>query len=191
MPTPASDLASTIRERAAAHARPFIVAIDGRSGSGKSTLASALSTLLDAAIVDGDSFFAGGVSVRSDDPAARADTCIDWQRQRAVIETLLSGRAASYLPFDWDAFDGSLKATPAVIEPRRVLIVEGVYSARPELADLLDLRVLVDATSTVRRQRLSAREGTIGPWELQWHEAENWYFDQVLPREWFDLVVSG
>jgi uridine kinase len=54
-----------------------------------------------------------------------------------------------------------------------IVILEGVYAARPELADLLDLRVMLAVPDEVRTARLMAREGTIGPWEQQWHDSED------------------
>lgn len=184
-------LASAVRERARALAHPCIVALDGRSGVGKSTLAGQLGTLLDAAVIDGDDFFAGGVAIRSDTPADRARDCIDWCRQRTVLEALRAGRTATYLAFDWDTFDGRLEQVPTRVEPRSFVIVEGVYSARPELAEWLDLRVLLRATEASRFRRLLAREGSIGPWERQWHEAEDWYFENAAPTASFHVVIDA
>jgi uridine kinase len=169
------------------------VALDGRSGVGKSTLAKRLAQATAATLLDGDSFFAGGIGVRSDSPEERARDCIDWRRQRAVLDALRAGRSASYRAFDWEAFDGSLQTELTVVELERssVVIVEGVYSARPELADLLDLRMLLRAPDDVRMARLLAREQRLTQWELQWHEAEEWYFANAAPPAGFDLIVEG
>jgi len=66
------------------------------------------------------------------------------------------------------------------------VLLEGVYSARPELADLVDLRVLVCVPEELRIRQLVAREGGLSAWELQWHEAEDHYFASVVPPSWFD-----
>ena len=185
----ADDLAALIRARVTT--RPIVVAIDGRSGTGKSTLAARLAGELDATVIDGDDFFAGGVEVRTDAPADRARDCVDWQRQRPVLEALRAGQAASYHAFDWDAFDGTLAAEATEHAPRPIILFEGVYTARPELADLVDLRVLVQVRDDVRLARLLAREGAIGPWEQQWHEAEAWYFAHAAPPAGFDVIVES
>lgn len=189
-----SNATTTLRElvaqRSLGHGRPYVVAIDGRSGAGKSTLASALVDGLDAAIIDGDSFFTGGVELRTDDPQSRAADCIDWRRQRVIVLTLRDGRTASWLPFDWNVFDGSRSTTPVQVKSKSVLILEGVYSARPELSDLIDLRILLSTPEPVRVQRLNQREGGIGPWERQWHEAEDWYFRHAAPDRRFDIIVE-
>jgi uridine kinase len=172
-------------------ARPFVVAIDGRSGAGKSTLAAALACKLGAAVIEGDDFYAGGTALRSDSPAARASTCINWSAQRNVLEALLAAKEARWHPFDWDVFDGNLCPAERQLRPRPVIILEGTYSARPELADLVDLRVLVTVPDPERHVRLLAREGSIGPWERQWHEAEEHYFGAIMPADRFHIVMSG
>ncbi len=181
-----------IRRRRAA-AGVVCVALDGRSGVGKSTLAGRSAEATGATLIDGDSFFAGGVDVRSDSPEQRAHDCIDWRRQRAVLEALRAGRPASYRAFDWDAFDGRLQDRPTQVEPARggVVLLEGVYSARPELADLLDLRMLLRVPGDVRMARLLAREQILTRWELQWHEAEDWYFAHAAPPAGFDIIIEG
>jgi uridine kinase len=184
-------LSAVIRERARELARPCVVAVDGRSGSGKSTLAAQLTVALDAALLDGDDFFAGGVEVRGDTPEDRASACIDWSRQRPVLEALRAARPASYLAFDWAAFDGRLRAAPTSVESRAIVIFAGVYSARPELCDLVDLRVLLCVTEEVRSARVQAREGSINAWERQWHEAEDWYFAHRAPPPHFDVILQG
>ena len=179
-----------IRERVRELSRPCVVALDGRSGAGKSTLAANIAEALGACVVDGDDFFAGGVAVRGDAPQDRVRDCIDWKRQRPVLEALRARREASYVAFDWDAFDGRLDTEPTVVEPRSVVLFEGVYTARPELTDLVDLRLLLWVSDATRVARLLARQGGIGAWERQWHEAEEWYFTHVVPSHVFDLILG-
>lgn len=170
----------------------LVLAIDGRSGTGKSTFARALAgRLREAAVIEGDDFYAGGVHLRDETAAERVAHCIEWRRQRDVLVTLRAGQTAVYRAFDWHAFDGSLCATETRVAPSPVVILEGVYSARPELADSIDLRVLVTVDDLVRLQRLHAREGGIGAWERQWIDAETHYFGQVLTDRSFDLITSG
>lgn len=172
-------------------ARPLVVAIDGRSGAGKSTLAAALACDLDAAVIEGDDFYAGGTGLWDDSPASRASSCINWSAQRAVLEALLAGKEARWCPFDWDVFDGSLCAAIKQLRPRPVITLEGTYSARPELAEYVDLRILVSVPELERHARLLAREGSIGTWERQWHGAEEHYFGAVMPPDGFNIIVSG
>lgn len=171
-------------------ARPCVIALDGRSGAGKSTLAARIAEALGASVIDSDDFFSGGVIVRSDSPQDRAQDCIDWKRQRPVLDALRAGREASYFAFDWDAFDGRLHTAPTTVQPRPVVLFAGVYTSRPELSDLVDLRVLLHVSEATRVARLLGRDGDIDLWQRQWHEAEEWYFRQVAPPRRFDAILS-
>lgn len=182
--------AARIKEAARLQAGQLIVAIDGRSGAGKSTLAEALAGRLPAAVIEGDDFYAGGTGFKGDPPQARAARCIDWQAQRRVLSALRQGHPAGYHAFDWETFDGSPCPDATTIVPASILLLEGVYAARPELRDLIDLSILVRVPDPLRLARLTAREGAPGPWELQWHEAEDWYFAHAAPLSAFDLVLD-
>jgi len=188
-------LASRIRELLRTTAAPVVVALDGRSGAGKSTLARSVARSLEAAVVEGDDFYAGGSAEQWDEmsPAARADHCIDWRRQRPVLDALRSGQPATWTAYDWDADDGRPAVDPGACAPHRVVILEGVYSARPELTDLLHLRVLLDTPAEIREARLLEREGEHrrGDWPARWSSAEEHYFAARMPPEAFDVVLGA
>ena len=189
------ELVDRIAELSRERLTPLLVAIDGRSGAGKSTLAAAVSAELEAAVIDGDDFYSGGSAVKWDamTPAERVDHCIDWRRQLPVLEALCRGELATWRPYDWEADDGRLADHLLTCPPRRVVILDGAYSARPELAHLLDLRVMLDVPDEVRRQRLRRREGEHyrAKWEARWALAEEYYFERVMPPEAFDLVIRS
>lgn len=192
-----------IRRRMAARptGRPMLVAIDGGSGSGKSTLAAAVAAELDAVIVPSDDFFAAGITDAEWDalgPSERADAAIDWRRLRAeALEPLLAGGTASWHPFDFEAGtrpDGTYRMSVDVVtrEPRHVVVLEGAYSSRPEIADLIELAVLVEIPVAERHRRLVGREeeGFRDAWHARWDDAEGWYFTHVRPASSFDLVIT-
>ncbi|MEZ5412228.1 MAG: hypothetical protein R2761_29620 [Acidimicrobiales bacterium] len=187
---------------------PFLVAIDGRSGAGKSTLAAAVAAALGsfpagngpaASVIEGDQFYAGGSAATWDGRPVpeRASAVIDWRRQRAVLAELRSRGRAEWRPFDWhaddwDADDAPLAAEPIELEAGPVVILEGAYSARPELHDLLDLRVLLLAPAPLRTDRLRHRDGDTyhADWAARWSSAEDHYFGSVMPPSRFDLVLG-
>jgi uridine kinase len=177
-------------EHARSHSRPVFVAVDGRSGAGKSTFATALAAASGATIIEGDDFYAGGIEVRGDTAKQRADACIDRPKLCGVLQQLASGKTATYRPFDWEVFDGSLRGPAITVQSSSVIIVEGVYSGHPDLRGLMHVKILLTAPDTVRTHRLLEREGSIGPWERQWHEAEEWYFSHNSVTTHFDLIIE-
>ncbi len=72
-----------------------------------------------------------GSSCATISPEARAAACIDWTRQRPVLEALRSRREAVWRAFDWEVFDGRLRDLSTRVAPKRIIILEGVYAARP------------------------------------------------------------
>ncbi|MEZ5183251.1 MAG: MOSC domain-containing protein [Acidimicrobiales bacterium] len=199
----AAPLVDRLRSMAAEVDRPITVGVDGRSGSGKSTLAATVADALRAGgptvtVVEGDDFYLGGSARTWDERTAaeKADTVIDWRTQRPVLEALRAGRATTYRPFDWESDDWDAEArpmgAPVAVEAADVVVLEGAYSCRPALTDLLDLRVLVDVPRTVRRAQLLDREGEEyrADWEARWSEAEDRYFGSIVPAEGFDLRLG-
>ena len=200
------EAASRLVAAAATHAlsrrgAPILVAVDGASGAGKSSLAAAVAALVEAVVVGSDDFFAASITNaewEGRSPEERAREAIDWRRMRRdALEPLLAGRAARWRPFDFGAgprADGTYALSNQVEErkPAPVIILEGAYSSRPELADLIAISVLVEAPADVREARLRARENPqfLLAWHGRWDEAEAHYFRIVRPRARFDLVVA-
>ncbi len=183
------------------HVAPILVALDGSSGSGKSTVASMIRDELNAALIHSDDFFAAQITEAEWNALtaeARADLCIDWRRLRAeALEPLLAGKPARWHAFDFEAGirpDGTYSIRTDYVErkPTRVIVLEGAYSTRPELGDLIDLSVLVDAPFDVRHARLGEREDRsfLDKWHARWDAAEKYYFTHVRPSSSFDLVVT-
>jgi uridine kinase len=178
----------------AASSGPLLVALDGRSGAGKSTVAQQVGERVAALVIDGDDFYRGGDDAfwQARSPAEKVALVIDWRRQRAVLTPLARGEPVTWQPYDWDADDGGL-GTEIAARPAGVVILDGAYSARPELADLFGLRVLLDVPRDVRRARLLHREGEAyrSEWEARWVEAEDLYFERLMPPAAFDLVLGA
>jgi uridine kinase len=180
---------------------PVLVAVDGPSGAGKSTVAAALAMASNAVVIPSDDFFAAEITAAkwdARDAAERARDCIDWRRlRRDALEPLRAGRAAEWRPFDFAAGerpDGTYAMARDLVrrEPAPVVIVDGAYSARPELADLIDLSILIDVPAAVRHERLAAREAPafLAAWHARWDSAESFYFDRNRPQATFDLIVD-
>lgn len=170
-----------------------MVGIDGPGGSGKSSLARLLARELNAGLVEGDDFY------RDLDEEERwnltaeqgASLYFDWEKLRTeVVISGVLGQRVTYRPFDWDNRRGLLDAV-VTIEPSKVLIVEGVYTCRPELSDLFDLRIFVETNKEMRLARMIARGHGNELWIPKWEAAQDHYFDNVIDWNRIDHVVSG
>ena len=174
--------------------RPVLVAVDGRSGTGKSTLAAEVAARHGGRCVTADDFWSGGEEDywQALPPDERADRAIDWRRLRAeVLEPLLAGCPASWRTFNWQVGEG-LSDSSLACEPVPVIVLDGAYSMRPELADIVDVAVLVTLDDPERRSRLLAREGDefMGRWHVLWDKTEDYYFTTVRPPNVFDVVIA-
>jgi uridine kinase len=201
------DLFAQLRDRLADANDRLFVGIDGRSGAGKSTLAGALAAEFAGTcagrsrvtVIDGDDFYAGGSAETWDrrSPAEKVDRVLDWRRQREVLQVLRGGGVAEWYPFDWDAGDWDRdvaphQPVPTAAQAGALVVLEGVYSCRPELHDLLDVRVLLDISPEARRSQLLHREGDDydADWDVRWAAAEDHYFGTVMRPERFELILG-
>jgi phosphoribulokinase len=199
--TQVNEIVTSIRASTPA-GRPLIVGIDGPSGAGKSTFATAIATELvnDVVVVEGDDFYADiDWSVRGDFGAAEAYAGnYDWKRLRC--EVLVPAHAGHptlrYQRYDWDnerIGDWRELETPAV------LIVEGLYTLRPELRDLIDIGIYVDADRDLRIARQHERHANYDPaiaarqnaMIASWEAAELHYIQTHDPRAAAAFHISG
>jgi molybdenum cofactor guanylyltransferase len=190
-----SSILELAAERQARIDRPVVIAIDGASCAGKSILATAVALRARAAVVEGDDFYRNTLpklSLAQRDAmsdAAVVDAVIDWERLRD--EALLPLRArqpASFQAYDWDADDGRL-APPKTIPTADVIILDGVYAARPELAHLVDVAVYLGVDPQTRARRYGERLNDPG-WARFWERGEAHYFRAIRPPASFDIQLN-
>jgi uridine kinase len=170
--------------------RPLVVGIEGRSGAGKSTLAHRIQESLgDVTVIHKDDFYSAlpEIVLAELNPAEGYGRYFEWERLiEQVLLPLSSGTAASYQRFDW-----SRKVPGAWISiaaSSRFLIVEGVYSLRPELRGYCDIKVLVDADEEIRASRLAARGENSQAWIRRWSAAEEYYFKNIFAKDGVFLI---
>jgi uridine kinase len=173
--------------------RLVLVGVDGQGGAGKSLWASALAEALRphvVATVRMDDFFLPSAQRPQEEPRPIGGE-FDWPRLRdEVLIPLRSGISARFERYDWtlDAL-----AETHEVAPEGVVIVEGVYVIRRELAELYDLRVWVDCPRDVRLSRGLERDGQEARslWEQDWMPAEDRYVREHRPEQRADVVVDG
>ncbi|OUD04028.1 hypothetical protein CA983_06335 [Streptomyces swartbergensis] len=109
-------------------------------------MAEALAELCGAVVVHGDDFYRPmDAEERAGlDPVQGYHRYFDWQRLREeVLAPLAAGRDAGYRRYDWPT--GTLAPDEIhTVSRSGIVVVEGVYAARPELTDYYDLVVYVD-----------------------------------------------
>jgi len=191
-----SSILDLVAGRAKTTDRPVVIAIDGPSSSGKSILATAVVLRSGAAVLEGDDFYRDtlpSLSAAQRDAisdAAAVDAVIDWERLRDEgLLPLRAGHAATFQPYDWGANNGRL-ASAKTIPAAKLIIVEGVYAARPELADLIDFAIYLGIDPDVRAKRYAQREDDPG-WRGFWERGEVYYFSDVRPPATFDLQLDA
>ncbi len=170
---------------------PYLVALDGHSAAGKSTLARALASALPRCqVVQGDDFY----RVMAPDQRlalTAAEGCeqyFDWQRLAAdVLRPVRDGQPARYQAYDWD--HNALGEWNSVL-PEGIIVVEGVYSARPALAPFYDAIVYVEAPRDRRWAVQRARGDTLA-WIERWEAAEEYYLRESGLRERADVVFAA
>jgi molybdenum cofactor guanylyltransferase len=190
-----SSILKLIAEHQARIHRPVVIAIDGPSCAGKSILATAVALRAAGAVLEGDDFYRTmlpKLSVAQRDQmsdAAVVDAVIDWERLRdEALLPLRSRQPATFQPYDWDADNGRL-APPKTIPAADVIILDGVYAARPEFADLVDVAVYLGVDPQTRARRYLERHNDPG-WVRFWERGEAYYFSAVRPPADFDIQLN-
>lgn len=166
----------------------LIVAIDGQCASGKTTLGALLAGLYDCNVFHMDDFFLQPYQ-RTVNRLARPGENVD--HERFLEEVLLPARrggAISYRRYDCHL----AKIEDAVsIAPKKLTVVEGVYSLHDSLEAYYDLKVFSDVSAEVQKQRILARNGESSAKRFfdEWIPLEEQYFSACSVREKADIIL--
>ena len=164
------------------------IAIDGHCGSGKSTLATLLRRKFAANVFRMDDFFLRPEQ-RTEERALEIGGNVDYERFKAeVLDQLVLGKAFSYQKYDCTV--GKLTETITVI-PKRLNIIEGVYSMHPSLRDAYDLTIFLTVDPEVQIARLRRRNGEamLQRYIKEWIPLENQYFTAFDIPQIADMVI--
>lgn len=161
--------------------RPVLVGVDGRSGSGKTDLAACLVSAVrelgrTCGEVHLDDLYPGWSGLA----AGLEPLCA------GVVTPLSRGEAGNYVSWDWHASrPGRRRDVPV----EQVVVVEGVGTLAAPCADLLDLRIWLEAPARVRRERALRRDGEVfAPHWQEWADQEDALFAAGPPPA--DLVAD-
>lgn len=181
--------------------RPVLVAVDGPDGAGKTRFAADLARVADRGVVVAalDDFHHLQAWRHAEGRTGRTV----WSRsydyaavRRELVDPWRAGAGTPYRRRWHDlATDGRVYDEPEVVPQHGVLVVEGVFAQRRELADAWDLVVYVDAPDAVRLSRMADRDGVPEdpehPGQRRYLAAQQIYREACRPRESADLVVDN
>ncbi len=144
---------------------PYLVGICGGSASGKTFLLNQLLTQLpasDISLISMDNYYKPMEEQKVDEEGLvnfdHPDS-VDLDRMLADVRKLLAGQTLHIEEYTFN----NPRIVPAMLEikPARVIILEGIFVFyRPELAQLIDLKVFVEADEHIKLSRRLRRDHT-------------------------------
>lgn len=169
------------------------VGVDGCGGSGKSTLASRLKDRFsNVTIVHMDDFYLPSAQIIKLDPEKKpigAD--FDWERVlNQILDPISQNLEGRYQRYDWEKDKLTEWHTVPI---GGIVIVEGVYSIREELANKYDFTIWVECPRETRLSRGLERDGKVAleMWENNWMISEDMYVKVHKPNEKADIIFNG
>ena len=141
----------------------IIIGIAGGTGSGKSTVVSKIISSLPAgevAVMPQDNYYRDSShippeerqNINFDEPAS-----IEWPLLEQHLAELKAGRSIDMPTYSY--LTCTRRPETIRVEPRDVIIVEGILVlSQPELRDMMDVKVFVDADADERLIRVIARD---------------------------------
>lgn len=147
------------------------IAIDGGSGSGKTTLSKLLEERYDCNIFHMDDFFLRPVQ-RTKERLEEPGGNVDWERfLEEVLLPLEKEEEINYVRFDCATF--TLLPAKKIV-PKKLNVIEGSYSMRPELAGKYDFSVFLDISPEKQKERIQKRNS---------QELAKRFFEEWIPME--------
>ncbi len=173
-----------------------IVAIDAPGGSGKSTLAEKLSDNITQSFIIGTDYFTYPPIKDRDErwwPEDIPGYGVDWERLRdQVIVPFKKGAIdIQYQSLNWDNWGLDWVKIPNKID---VLIIEGLYSFRCELRELVDYSIWMDANSDKDAvlARVKERDGEemLRYWTEEFIPISERYKEEHKTRDSVDITMD-
>ena len=148
-----TDVFATIDKALSEHEH-IILAIDGNSGSGKSCLADLLAARYDCNVIHMDDFFLQPhqrTSERLKEPGGN----IDYERFFGQVMSRLKTREE----FQYQRYDCGKQELVGwiTLTPKKLNIIEGVYSMHPLWNKLLDIRIFNPSAADTGRTHQAAK----------------------------------
>lgn len=188
----------------------LIIGIAGGTGSGKTTVVNKIINSLppgEVAVLPQDSYYKDSshvpveqrCNINFDEPGA-----IEWSLLRKHLEELKEGKCINMPTYSYLTCTRQEATVP--VEPRDVVIVEGILVlTQPELRDIMDVKVFVDADADERLIRVISRdviergrtaqmvidryERVLKPMHQQYIEPSKRFADLIVPQGGNNIVA--
>jgi uridine kinase len=198
-------LAAQVADLASANDHgPFLVAVDGVDGVGKTTFADELAATLEAAGVGTFRASVDGFHHPPDVRYRRGRTSPEGfyldsydlsALHRRLVDPLRPGGDRRVVRAVYDVVREEPVTLPVeVVDERAVVILDGLFLHRPELADRWDLSIFLAAPVAVTVARCAARDGTdpdpASPANRRYVEGQQHYLDACQPQMRATIVVD-
>ena len=167
----------------------LIVAIEGNCGSGKSTLASSLEKVYNCNTFRMDNFFLRPEQ-KTKKRLQEIGGNIDYVRfKNEVMDNLIKNVSFKYQIYD--CFTEKL-TDYIYVNPKKLNIVEGVYSMHPALKKFYDLKIFLRINAKIQKQRILERNGEKMAKRFleEWIPLENKYFLNLGIKDKCDIVID-
>lgn len=166
--------------------RALVVAIDGGSGAGKTSLAHYVARELDHVTIISTNDFLMPLAQQQNDVGAE----LDWRRLKDQVLIPL----AKSKPIKYWRYDPTEPTTQQWVDvvPNGIVVIEGAYSTRLELAPYYDVKMWVEAPMRIRLERMVQKDGdnTRDYWSA-YLPNEVAYMETYLPQQYADIVIDG
>ena len=167
----------------------LVVAIDGNSASGKTTLCTLLEKLYDCTVFHMDDFF---LQAHQRTPERMTEVGGNLDRERfisEVLQPLQQGTKVTYRKFNCSTM--SLGEFETVF-PKRLVILEGVYSMHPAFSKYIDYSLFLDLAPKLQRERILRRNSheLADKFFNLWIPMEDRYFKEMNVMERCDIRIS-
>jgi len=189
---------------------PIVIGVCGGTGSGKTTVVQVILERVGAeriAYIQHDSYYRDQSHLPLEERArVNYDHPDSLETELLVkhVRQLLAGQAVEVPIYDFTTHTRTRRTHR--VEPRRVILVEGILIfAEPELRDLMDVKIYVDTDADIRfirrLQRDIAERGrtmesvieqyltTVRPMHLEFVEPSKRYADVIIPEGGFNVVA--
>ena len=168
---------------------PCVITIDGRSGSGKSTCAQLISDIYGYPIIHMDDFFLQKEQ-RTRERLKEVGGNLDYERfHEEVILPIRKKQSFTYQIFDCQSM--SIQGSKSIPFDHGI-IIEGCYSMHPKFENYSNLKVFMDISFELQKERILKRNGEVMLKRFvdEWIPKENKYFELFKIKEKADISIE-